>query len=287
MPRIPGPGETLLGSNFNMGSGGKGSNQAVAIARLGGDVQLIARVGDDIFGREALSLFEREGIDGTHVYMDSHTHTGAAVIFVDEHGQNSIGVAPGANYSLTENDLDDAADLFGTSGVFLTQLEIPISIVGSAIKRAKDRGATVILNPAPACTVPREILEKVDILTPNETEVGILTNRRIGDTEDAIEAARELLESGVGAVVVTLGSKGSVLVTGDSLERFEAYSVTAVDTTGAGDAYNGGLAYGLASGMALEDAIVLASKVAAFSVMSRGVVTGLPTLQDVKDAFGR
>ena len=285
-PRIPVVGETVLGSHFDMGPGGKGSNQAIAIARLGGDVAFLAKVGDDIFGRAAMELFDREGIDTSYVSVDGSAHTGAGIIFVDEDGHNAIGVAPGANSLLTAEELVRRRHLFEQCDILLVQFEIPLPTVYQAVRMAKDAGATVIVNPAPAQRIDEECLPLIDVLTPNETETQILTGMEITDRRSAIEAGRRLLGWGVKSVILTLGKDGAVLLSDGSVEAFDSYEVQAVDTTGAGDAFNGGLAWALAAGRDMAEAIRLGSKVAALSVTQVGVVPGLPTMEQVRAHFG-
>ena len=284
--RVPKLGETVIGNHFDMGPGGKGSNQAIAISRLGGNVTFLARIGDDIFGQDASKLFEREGLDTSFIEVDPDTHTGVGLILVDKDGHNSIGVAPGANYQLTPEELDRADELFATCKYLLMQLETPLPVVYHAIERAKSHDATVILNPAPAQRLDPNYLAMIDILTPNETETEILTDRPVTDVVSATEAARKLVDRGVKHVIVTLGKQGAVHVSAEQQQVFPAPKVDAIDTTGAGDAFNGGLVYALAAGRSLEQAIEFASQVGAFSVTSIGVVPGLPRMDDLKNTFG-
>jgi ribokinase len=286
-PKIPRPGETIMGTDFDMGPGGKGSNQAITVARLGGDVTFLAKIGGDIFGKDAMALFRREGIDTSYVTVDEATHTGAGIIFVDERGQNAIGVAPGANYRLSTDDLETCLDLFEQCDILLIQLEIPLPVVYRAVSMASAAGATVILNPAPAQKLDPEFLPMIDILTPNETEAEILSGTTVSDRKSAVEAGRVLLSLGIESVIVTLGSDGAMLVSKEERGHFPSYEVDAVDTTGAGDAFNGGLAYSLATGRSLKESIDFASRVAALSVTKVGVVPGLPRMQDIKQHFGK
>ena len=283
--RIPKPGETILGDQFDMGPGGKGSNQAIAIARLGGDVVFLARIGDDIFGQDALKLFQREGIATDFIQVDKDAHTGVGIIFVNQEGQNAIGVAPGANYKITSADLDGSDHLFQNCPFLLMQLETPLPVVYHAIKKAKTAGATVILNPAPAQKIVPEYLPLIDILTPNESETEILTGQPVTDEQTAIKAARQLCSEGVKTVIVTMGAQGSVLVNQDKKQHFSAPAVKTIDTTGAGDAFNGALVYSLAQGKDLQEAIEFASKVGAYSVTTVGVVPGLPAMKDLEKFY--
>lgn len=286
-PRIPKSGETIMGTQFDMGPGGKGSNQAIAIVRLGGSVSFLAKIGGDIFGKDAIALFERECIDTKYVIIDETTHTGAGIIFVDDKGQNAIGVAPGANYRLTVDDLRKYSTLFEQCDILLIQLEIPLSVVYQAIRIANRTNMNIILNPAPAQKIESRFLSMIDVLTPNETEAEILTDIAVSDKESALTAGKFLLSQGVNSVIVTLGDDGALLVSDEKEQHFPSYKVDVVDTTGAGDAFNGGLAYSLATGESIERAIDFASKVAALSVTKVGVVPGLPSMQDVEKYFER
>jgi len=221
--RIPKVGQTVIGNHFDMGPGGKGSNQAIAISRLGGKVTFLAKIGDDIFAKDAMSLFEREGIDTAFVKVDPETHTGVGIIFVDKEGHNSIGVAPGANYKLTTQELDEADELFKSSKFLLIQLETPMPVVYHAIEKAKENGVTVILNPAPGQKIDSKYLPMIDILTPNETETEIISGLPVTDSESAIQAARKLVNQGVKTVIVTLGKQGCVLVSAEKQQPYPAH----------------------------------------------------------------
>jgi ribokinase len=284
-PSIPKAGQTILGNQFDMGPGGKGSNQAICIARLGGKITFLARIGDDIFGKDAMSLFKREGIDTSYINVDSSTSTGAGIIFVDKDCHNAIGVAPGANYKLTPEHIDKAASLFKQTKFLLMQLETPLETVYHAIEKAKKSGCTVILNPAPAQKLDAKYLSMVDILTPNESEAEILTDIPVKDFDGASKAAKALIAQGAKSVIVTMGAQGCLYITSAGEKQFPAYKVKAVDTTGAGDAFNGGLIYALADGKGMDEAIDFASKVAAVSVTSIGCVPGLPTMSDIEKFF--
>ena len=281
--RIPRPGETVMGHAFDMGPGGKGSNQAIGLARLGGDVSFVGRLGNDVFGRDALDLFAQEGIDTQFVAVDDDAHTGAGIISVDEKGQNAIHVAPGANYRLSVDDLDRAAALFETAAFLLVQLETPVAVVAEAVRRAKQAGMTVILNPAPAQKLDAELLAMIDILTPNEAEAETLSGIPVSDPASAERAGQYLRSQGAGTVILTLGEAGALLIDEQSSRPFDAYRVDAVDTTGAGDAFNAGLTYALAAGMALDDAVDFAAKTGALCVTRVGVVPGLPRLADIEN----
>lgn len=286
-PSIPKEGETVMGDFFDKGPGGKGSNQAITISRLGGKTIFLAKVGNDIFGKEAMELFRKEGIQTDYIQTDPSTPTGAGIIFVDKAGHNAIGVAPGANYKLTIDDLEKDSVLFGKCKYLLMQLETPVPVVYHAIKKAKKANMTVILNPAPAQKLDDSIYSSIDLLTPNETETEILTGMTIKNDKDAVKAAKSLLSKGVKQVIVTMGKNGCVLVNDSTEKMFSPHKVDAVDTTGAGDAFNGGLVFAMANGKNMDEAIEFASKVAAYSVLSVGVVPGLPTMNDLTKYFGK
>ena len=279
--RIPKPGETILGTHFDMGPGGKGSNQAIAVSRLGGNVRLMAKLGDDIFGTEALKLFEQENMDTRLIQTVPGIHSGVGIIFVDENAQNAIGVAGGANLRLTADDIEAASDVFTEIRFLLLQLETPVPTVFAALKKAKAHGVTTILNPAPAAPLDDELLQLVDLLTPNETEAEILTEQPVRNVNDAFSAGRLLHRRGVPKVIVTLGEQGCVLVDETTERHFPAFPVKSVDTTGAGDAFSGALVTALAESMPLQEAIVFASKAAALSVQQIGVVPGLPRREEL------
>jgi ribokinase len=275
--RMPQPGETVLGRHFDAGPGGKGSNQAIAIRRLGGNVTLVARVGNDTFGRDALKLFRTERLPTRYITVDGQQPTGAALIFVDGQGQNAISVALGANLALDTTDVDRAEQLFEPGAILLMQLESPITVMHEAARRARKAGMTVILNPAPAQALKPAFLRLCDYLTPNETEASELSGIPVTDLKSAEQAARKLLASGPRRVLVTLGKKGALLVSADWVLHTPAPKVRALDSTGAGDAFNGGFAYALAAGMTEQDAVRLATRVGSFCVTRLGVIPGLPT----------
>jgi len=278
--RLPLPGETVLGGDLAIAPGGKGANQAVAAARLGAAVTFVARVGQDMFGQEALRNFQREGLDIRYLVQDPQAPSGVALIVVGPGGQNIIAVAPGANRRLTPADVEAARPAFAQARAVLLQLEIPIETVLAAAQAGRAAGATVILNPAPAPSrpLPAALFEAVDILTPNETEATALTGK-----QEPEEAAAALLERGVGTVIVTLGAKGALVATGfDHMQHIPGFRVKAVDATAAGDAFNGGLAVALAQREALDAAVRYAHAVAALSVTRLGAQPSLPTAAEVE-----
>ena len=283
---IPKIHETVMGDHFDMGPGGKGSNQAIAMARLGADTTFLAQIGDDIFAKAALELFEQEGIDTSYIKTDPSSHTGAGIIFVNKDKHNCIAVAPGANYNLSTETLDQADELFAQSDYLLLQLEVRLETVYHAIEKAKQNNMTVVLNPAPAQKIDEKYLAMVDIFTPNETEAEVFTGITVVDPQSAVKAGEKLVAQGVKTVIVTLGEQGSVMIDSQGNTHYPAHKVEPVDTTGAGDAYNGALVCALAEGKTLEQAIDFASIVGAISVTSIGCVPGLPTKDDVNNFGG-
>ena len=278
-PSLPSPGQTVLGHTFDMGPGGKGSNQAIGAKRLGADVTLVAKIGTDTFGMAARELFEREGLLGPGI-LEADSHTGVGLILVDDEGGNMIAVAPGANAELTPGDLDRVPGLLEGASVLLCQLECSVQLFMAAAKRAREAGVTIILNPAPAVPLPDEALPLIDILTPNQTELEVLTGLQPDEDWDG-EAAGALILRGVGQVVETLGQRGVLCVTARGDEHRPARRVAAVDTTGAGDAFNAGLAAGLAAGQPMEEAVDLGIRAGAFCVTRLGVIDGLPTREQL------
>ncbi len=280
--RFPKPGETVLAHEFGMYPGGKGANQAVACAKLGGDVTFLGKMGRDMFRERLLSSLESEGVDLSNVLVDENAPTGIALITVDGEGQNEIVVVSGSNMKLTVADISAQEKLFDRAGVVMLQLEIPLETVVRAAHMAKERGAAVILNPAPATALPNELLEAVDYITPNESEAELLTGRSVSDAASCVEAARALLERGVSHVILTVGDRGVVHVSADGVHSYPAYRVNVVDTTAAGDAFNGALAYAIGRGDGLEEALPFANAVAASCVTRMGAQTSMPLLRDVE-----
>ncbi|WLR51663.1 ribokinase [Bacillus tianshenii] len=279
--RLPEPGETLLGSQFLMGPGGKGGNQAVAAKRLGTDVQMIGRVGDDFFGKMAVKNFENEGIGIKHLVIDDSYPTGTAQILVGDDSENSIVVVSGANKALDEQQVEQAQSVINEADLFLTQFELDLPAVKYGIKLAANKHKTVVVNPAPAQSLEEGMYKYISILTPNETELRTLTNMPVGHLDEVEQAAKWLCKKGVQYVVVTLGKKGALLVSEEKTEHFQANLVDAIDTTGAGDAFNGGLVTALAEGKSIEAAIEFANVVASLSVQKYGTAPSMPYRSDL------
>jgi ribokinase len=286
LSRLPKPGETIGNGAFATAAGGKGANQAVAAARAGADVGLVARVGGDSFGEQAITGFVGDGIDVGYVTRDPAAASGVALIFVDERGENSIAVAPGANAGLTPKDVAAAEELIAAADVVVMQLETPLETVERAATLAREHGARVILNPAPAQPLSDEILGNVSILTPNESEAELLTGIQVEDDAGAKEAARALVARGVDTVILTLGPRGAFVFESESGELVPGFEVDAVDTTAAGDVFNGSLAVGLAEGMSLAGAVRFANAAAALSVTKLGAQPSAPTRAEIEAFLG-
>ena len=279
--RLPKPGETILGGEFVMGPGGKGANQAVAAKRLGGDVCFICKLGRDIFGDNAISGYEREGIDTSHI-LRSDKASGIALILVDAGAENCIAVAPGANGDLSPEDVDSVANVIKDAEYLILQLEIPVESVLKAAKIAHEAGVYVILNPAPACPLPEELFRYVSLVIPNQTEISLLTGVEIKDEKSLDEAIVRIKEMGVKDVIVTLGSKGSLVVS-DGVKAFvPSQKVKAVDTTAAGDTFCGALCVGLCEGLGIKEAAAFATKASALTVQRMGAQASIPFRHEIE-----
>lgn len=282
---LPRPGETILGGTFFMNPGGKGANQAVAIARLGGPVTFICKTGSDIFGHQSQQLFEEEGINTSYVFSDSGNPSGVALITVDEKAENCIVVASGANANLLPSDLEKAEEAIERADLVLMQLEVPMETVCFVADIAWQKGKKVILNPAPAHPLPVDLLRHLYLITPNETEAEMITGVKITDESSAGEAARALSGMGVQHVIITLGSKGALIYSNGKAEMVPALKVEAVDTTAAGDVFNGALTVALSEGRSLKEAARFACKASAISVTRVGAQSSAPYRNEV-DIFG-
>jgi ribokinase len=279
--RFPRPGETLAGSGFHLGHGGKGANQAVAAARLGASVSIVTRVGRDLFGEQLLANFRVHGIDTSHVVMDQERPSGVASIVVDEQARNCILVVPGANGALSPEDVRAAAEAIRVADLLLCQLEVPLETVREAFLLARDAGVRTLLNPAPATALSDDLLRLTDLCVPNETELELLTGLPVSSAAEVATSARALRERGPRLVIVTLGERGALVLDDQASDIYPAVPVDAVDTSGAGDAFIGGLALFLAQQVALPEAVRLANAVAAIAVTAVGTQTALPTRPEV------
>jgi ribokinase len=273
---LPRPGETVLGGSFFMNPGGKGANQAVAIARLGGQIAFICKTGSDIFGHQSHQLFEEEGIDTSYVFSDSNSPSGVALITVDENAENCIVVASGANANLSPADLAKVEEAIDVADFVLLQLEIPIETVAFVAEMASAKNKKVILNPAPAQVLSNQLLQNLYIITPNETEAELISGIKISDQDSAEKAAKKIVELGVNHVIITLGSKGAFVYGDGVCEIVAARTVKAIDTTAAGDIFNGALVVALAENRSLIDAVQFACKAAAISVTRIGAQSSAP-----------
>lgn len=280
---LPLPGQTILGGDFVMNPGGKGANQAFAAAKLGARTQLVARLGNDLFAETSCRSFCEVGLGTDHLARDEEVASGVALIFVDEQGENQIVVAPGANKRLSPADVDAARPAIEMARVMILQLEIPMETVVHAARMAIENQTRVILNPAPARPLPAALLEKVDILIANETEVLVLTGADEVGMHTAGAACRPLLQSGVESVITTLGKQGALVTSNTGDSRVPGFRVKAVDTTAAGDTFAGALACALAEERTLEDAVCFANAAAALSATRPGAQISMPTRAEVDD----
>lgn len=287
-PHLPVPGETVMGSAFVMGPGGKGSNQAVAAYRAGGDVMLATKVGKDVFGTVATDFYKKEGMDTSYVLEDPEKETGCALIIVDEGtAQNEIVVISGACGNITLEDVESLRSLIESAGILLVQLEVNFDALFRVIDIAHDAGVPIVLNPAPAAPIPDEVLRKIAIVTPNETEAQILTGVKIETEEDAQKAADVFLKKGVSQVVITLGSMGAFASDGKKSQLLERIKVDAVDTTGAGDAFNGGFVMALAEGKDLFTALRYGNVTGALSVTKLGTAPAMPFREEIEMLYNQ
>jgi len=285
-PALPRPGETVLGGEFIMAPGGKGANQAVAAARAGGEVTFIARIGDDVFGRQSLEGLVRDGIHIEHIVEDKNSPSGVALIIVGPDGENCIAVASGSNAGLAAADVRKAKAVISSADIVLLQLESPLETVQEAAGIAAAGGVPVILNPAPARALSDDILKNVAYLTPNETEAEILTGITLIKSSDLAEAAGMLLAKGMKAVLITLGANGVYVASREKQEVVPAFKVIPVDTTAAGDAFNGALAVALAERRPLFEAARMANAAAALATTKMGAQPSLPSRRDIDELLG-
>jgi ribokinase len=282
---LPQPGETILGGTFFMSAGGKGANQAVAAARLGGSVLFIAKTGYDIFGKQSIELFEKEGIDVSGIQRDHYQPSGLALITVDDNGENCIVVAPGANAALTREDIDEVKAKIENASLLLVQLETPIETVEYVASIARSEKIKIILNPAPAAKLDDELLKKISIITPNQKEAEMLTGIKVTDQASAKRATEVLHNKGIDTVIITMGVMGAFVFHEGKHSMIPGHKVEVVDTTAAGDVFNGALVVALSEGKIMEDAVAFACKAAAISVTRLGAQASAPDRKEVED-FG-
>jgi ribokinase len=279
--KLPAPGETILGGTFLMNPGGKGANQAVAAARLGGKVTFVTKIGNDMFGSEAIDLFGSENIDTRYIINDPINPSGVALITVDENGENSIVVAPGSNGTLSAYDINEEVFDNEAADIYLMQLEIPLGTVEFVAQKALLKNNMVILNPAPARPLSDDLLSYIHIITPNETEAELLTGIKVTDSLSAQKASDELHNKGVKNVVITMGSSGAHISTGSVSKMVSVVPTKAIDTTAAGDVFNGALAVALSEGKELEEAVIFANKASAISVTRMGAQASAPYRNEI------
>ena len=277
---LPLPGQTILGGRFVMGPGGKGANQAVAAKRLGGNVEFICKIGHDIFGKNAADGYKKEGIDISHILYSTEP-SGIALILVDKTGENVISVAPGANGDLSVRDIESIANVIKEADYLILQLEIPTDAVIRAAQIAHEAGVYVILNPAPACKLPNELFQYISLITPNQTETELMTGVKLINEESFITAVENLNRMGVKDVIITLGSKGSLVCYDGKNELVPAIKVDAVDATAAGDTFCGAVCVALSQGKNLKEAAVFATKAASLTVQKIGAQDSIPSITDI------
>lgn len=280
--KLPSRGETVLGSSFFMNPGGKGANQAVAAARLNGNVTFVTKTGRDLFGEQSKQLFDIEGIDTKYIINDSKNPSGVALITVDGNGENCIVVAPGSNGSLSAYDIEDEVYGKDPDDVFLMQLEIPVSTVEFVAMKVSEKGNRVILNPAPARNLSDDLLKCIYIITPNEIEAELLTGIKVTDQGSAKIAAEKLLSKGVSHVIITMGASGAYIAGKGYSKMVPVVPVKPIDTTAAGDVFNGALSVAMAEGQDLERAVVFANKAASISVTRMGAQASAPYRKEIE-----
>lgn len=285
--RFPKPGETIKGSTFFTSPGGKGGNQACALARLGAPVHMVGKVGNDGFADQYLNYFKQEGIDISHIKREESVSTGIAVIEVEPSGENHIVLVPGANDLVDLNCVNKISSSFDAQSIVLLQLEIPMETVFHILKKAKEKGAVTILDPAPAQVLPEEIYRYIDYLTPNSTEISVLSEMA-ADTDNQLRTAAEhLLSKGARTIIAKRGDKGASVFSAEEKYQVEGYSVEAVDTTAAGDSFNAGFAYGLGKGYSLRESVRFANAVGALSTLKLGAQTAMPRLEAIQELMSK
>jgi ribokinase len=279
--KIPTSGETILGDSYNIGPGGKGCNQAIAISRLGGKVNFISKLGDDEYGKLAINKLQKDNIDTSNIIISKNHRTGVAGIHVDKNtGKNAITVVRGAPSSMTIDEIN--IDIIKQSKIFLTQLEVPLDVTLYCLKTAKKNGLINILNPAPACKLNNQFFELIDYFTPNETEAEFYSGVKINNEDDAKKSAKKLIKFGIKNVIITLGEKGLFYSNGKKEIYIKASKVKEIDTTGAGDAFNGGFSVALLEGKEINECLYLANRIAGLSTTRLGAGDSMPTLNELK-----
>jgi ribokinase len=284
-PAIPAAGETILGSSFGMSPGGRGLNQAVAASRSGGQVIFIGRTGNDMFGEQILNVLQQDKIDTSFVIRDSVMASGITSLVVNAHGETGATVTPGANMNLSENDLLHAKSVISSADVVLIQLDIPIDTVRFAADLARSSGVRVILNPAPALPVSDELLKSISILTPDSSQAEILTGIHITDERSAELAGRILLERGLNRVIITLRSKGAMVIDNGGAEHVPGFKIKSVDSSVVNDVFNGTLAVGLAEGKNFYEAVLYANAAAAISASKSGTLDSIPQRNEILEVL--
>ncbi|QJD88286.1 ribokinase [Cohnella herbarum] len=279
--RFPQPGETLTADGYSIYFGGKGGNQAIALGKLGANVKMVGKVGDDIHGHDYIRHLRMNGVDVSGIHTEKGAATGTAMIWVDRQGENQIVVSPGANGCMQTSDIDAMWEELVQSDLFLFQLEIPIGTVAYAVKRLKQAGKTIVLDPAPASQLPEAIFRYIDYMTPNETEVRYYAGKQDRYVYQLKEAAGSLIRRGVGTVIAKAGENGAYLIRDAELSHIDAYPTQAIDTTGAGDSFNAGFAYALASGFEVNEAVRIGNAVGALSVRQVGAQSAMPTREEL------
>lgn len=279
--RLPVPGETVLGGAFMMNPGGKGANQAVAASRMGGNVTFISKTGNDLFGKQSIEMYGEENINTDYMFSDSHLPSGVALIMLDNNGENCIVVAAGANASLSPHDINMARNVIESADVILMQLEIPMETVEYVAKIAFQKGIKVILNPAPAAFLSNELLKCLYAIVPNKTEAEMLSGVKVFDWDSARQAADIISAKGVNNVIITLGSKGSLIKEGNSYYEVPVEKIHAIDTTAAGDTFCGTLCVGLAEDLSMLDVVKMANKASGISVTREGAQSSIPYRKEI------
>jgi ribokinase len=287
LPRLPSVGETVIGVDFKKSPGGKGANQAVAAARLNAETYIVSRVGADEDGQMLLDNLRRNGVHTEYVKIDPTSYTGIALIMVDAQGRNMIAVASGTDAKVSKEDVDLAMDCIRRSDMVLAQLEIPIETTVYALEKAYEAGVRTVLNPAPCRPLPKDLYRKISVITPNRVELSMLTGMPTRSLKEIEEAARSILDLGVENIVVTLGEEGALIVDPSSSTHVKAIRVEAVDTTGAGDAFNAALAVALAEGKSLKEAVFIANAAAALKITKIGAQEGLPRRTELEEFLSK